>query len=546
MVRTRLSRPANYRPAWRLLLLLFLLLPVLYLAGAPAHSLPQEEAPSFSAPKSAGRSSGHSSRADSSQRTENPVIPGDFADPSVIRRGGVYYATGTSSEWAPHFPLFQSTDLLHWQPIGYVFPQTPAWAAASFWAPELFYHHGTYYVYYVARKKSDGISCIGVATSQNPAKGFTDRGILLEFGQEAIDPFVLEDNGQLYLTWKAYGLDQRPIEILGSRLSADGLRVEGEPFSLLRDEEKKGLEGQCLVKRGGYYYLFYSPGNCCGPGCSYQVAVARSAALRGPYARFAHNPVLAETGEWKCPGHGTLVTTADGKDLFLYHAYSKTAGAYTGRQGMLGAVVWDPATGWPALQPLGKNAAPVQNFRDDFAQGPLSNAWQWDFRHSQPTWHVARGALALTGRATADNLTGTALTVRPLTGTYTMTTEVAKRNAALQGLVLYGDAGQAVGIGVRNEAVEVWAVKDKKRMVLTETAVAASQPVQLKMTVAEGSWCRFFWRGNGQQWQEVTTGGAYYNGDFLPPWDRSPRPGLLHQGAETEPATFSFFEVAYQ
>ncbi|MBW3127710.1 family 43 glycosylhydrolase [Hymenobacter profundi] len=127
-------------------------------------------------------------------------MPGDFADPSAIRKGRVYYATGTSSEWAPHFPLFQSTDLLHWQPMGYVLPQTPAWAASSFWAPELFYRNGTYYVYYVARKKSNGVSCIGVATAQDPAKGFADHGIFLEFGKEAIDPFVLEDNGQLYIT----------------------------------------------------------------------------------------------------------------------------------------------------------------------------------------------------------------------------------------------------------------------------------------------------------------------------------------------------------
>src|SRR5690349_16342408 len=41
---------------------------------------------------------------------QQPVIPGDCADPSVIRVGNTYYATGTSSEWAPHYPLFKSTD----------------------------------------------------------------------------------------------------------------------------------------------------------------------------------------------------------------------------------------------------------------------------------------------------------------------------------------------------------------------------------------------------------------------------------------------------
>ncbi|QNE39800.1 family 43 glycosylhydrolase [Hymenobacter sp. NBH84] len=537
MAHIHLGSPAK----WTYLFLLALLA-VVGISYAASYSLLQKATMASLRPI---RSSSISNK-DSRPRQENPVIPGDFADPSIIRQGKVYYATGTSSEWAPHFPLFQSTDLLHWQPMGYVLPKTPDWAAASFWAPELFYRNGTYYVYYVARRKSDNVSCIGVATSSNPAQGFTDRGIVLAYGKEAIDPFVLEENGQLYITWKAYGLDQRPIELLGSRLSADGLRVEGEPFMLLRDDAKKGLEGQCLVKHGGYYYLFYSLGDCCGRHCSYQVEVARSATLRGPYTRSASNPILATTQEWKCTGHGTVVTSEEGKDYYLYHAYSKTADVYTGRQGMLGEVRWNESTGWPTIQPLGNAAAPVQNFRDEFAAKTLADAWQWDFRHSQPTWQVANGALSLTGRPTADNLTGTALTVRPLAGSYTLTTEVVKPNAALKGLVLYGDAGQAVGVGVRNNTVEVWEVKDKKRTVVRDAAVKASQPVQLKMAVQNGYQCRFFWRSNGKQWNELLTGNSFYNGDFLPPWDRSPRPGLLHQGSETELAVFGFFELAYQ
>lgn len=36
----------------------------------------------------------------------NPVIRGDVADPSILRIDDTYYATGTSSEWAPYYPLF--------------------------------------------------------------------------------------------------------------------------------------------------------------------------------------------------------------------------------------------------------------------------------------------------------------------------------------------------------------------------------------------------------------------------------------------------------
>ena len=484
---------------------------------------------------------------DSAGPKEKPLIPGDFADPSIIRTGNVYYATGTSSEWAPHFPLFKSTDLLHWQSLGYVFSKTPSWAGASFWAPELFYWKGTYYVYYVARRKKDRVSCIGVATSKDPSKGFTDQGILLEFGKEAIDPFVFEDNGSLYITFKAYGLDQRPIELLGCKLSNDGLKVEGEPFTLLRDDGKRGLEGQCLVKRNGQYYLFYSVGNCCGVRCNYEVEVARSAELRGPYTTFAHNPVITQTEFWKCPGHGTIVTSQEGKDFYLYHAYSKADDVYTGRQGMLAQVIWDKQTGWPVMQPWGQHSEINKSFRDDFSKPVLNDAWHWDFRNSQINWKIDDGILSLSGKPLENNLTGTALTVVPVSGNYEITTEVVNsNNASLKGLVLYGDADEAVGIGVKDKLVQVWEVKKNTNSVLQEELVDVRKPLQLKMKVEKGSECRFYWRNGEGDWNQMKLKVDYYNGSFLPPWDRSPRPGLIQQGTETEPAYFSFFDITYQ
>ena len=62
----------------------------------------------------------------------NPVIPGDVADPTIIRAGDVYYAAGTSSEWAPFYPLFQSYDLVNWRQVGHLFDEQPAWTKSSF------------------------------------------------------------------------------------------------------------------------------------------------------------------------------------------------------------------------------------------------------------------------------------------------------------------------------------------------------------------------------------------------------------------------------
>lgn len=482
--------------------------------------------------------------------TENAVIPGDFADPSIIRVGDTYYATGTSSEWAPHFPIFTSKNLADWKQTGYIFNQAPSWAASSFWAPELFYHDKTFYVYYVAKKKSDKISCIGVATATNPAQGFTDKGIVLPFGSEAIDPYIINEKGELYMTWKAYGLDKRPIEILGCKLSKDGLKPVGAPFTMLKDDERKGLEGQCLVKKDNYYYLFYSTGACCGRKCSYEVCVARSASLKGEFVRYENNPVLTESDQWKCPGHGTVVETKDHKYFYLHHAYNKKADVFTGRQGMLAEVLWDENTGWPQMADSrieDENLIKNTTFFDDFSASKLSLSWQWDFRNTKPLFKIKEGNLHLSGKTDTANKTGTALTVRPVTGNYDVTTSVVNRNVSLKGLVVYGDADQSVGIGIRNNTIEVFEVKNNKRTILNKKEEADKREVYFKISVEEGYKIRFFWSDTKNSWNEIKAGeNPYYNGDFLPLWDRSPRPGIFQYGETKEPAAFSFFKIRYQ
>lgn len=488
----------------------------------------------------------------------NAVIPGDFADPSIIKVGNTYYATGTSSEWAPHFPLFTSTDLVNWKQVGYVFNKTPAWTVGSFWAPELYYHNNTFYVYYVARRKSDNQSFIGVATAKDPLKGFTDHGIIIEHGKEAIDAHVLNDNGTLFLTFKAYGLEKRPIEILGCKLTPDGLKRAGDYFMLLRDEPRKGMEGQVLMKWNNHYYLFYSAGGCCGLRCDYNVRVARASTIEGPYTNFEENPILAENETWKCPGHGTFVEVAPNKYFYLYHAYSKKDDVFTGRQGMLDELNWKEYTGWPyftqgkspsvtnKLPNTAKSQKLNSNIHDDFNTAKLALYWQWDFRHTSPILNTQKGTLYLAGNTTANNPTGTALTLRPVSGNYELNTEVVNTNASLKGLTLYGDANQAVGIGIAGDTVQLWEVKDNKRKILSHQIVSQS-PVRLRMQVEKGSQLRFYWSAEKDQWNELKTGDqSYYDGRHLPPWDRSPRPGILQNGDANAPAAFSWFNITYK
>src|SRR5213592_3153875 len=87
------------------------------------------------------------------QTYKNPVIPGDFPDPTVIRVGDDFYAATTSGNWAPHFPLLHSRDLINWKIIGAVLTEMPKWAKGDLWAPEIIEDKGRYFVYYVGRRQ---------------------------------------------------------------------------------------------------------------------------------------------------------------------------------------------------------------------------------------------------------------------------------------------------------------------------------------------------------------------------------------------------------
>src|SRR4028119_2510638 len=81
------------------------------------------------------------------------VLPGDYPDPSIVKIGDTYWASATTSNWFPAYPLLKSKDLVNWETKGHIFNTMPAWADFYFWAPEMTYENGRVYVYYTAHKK---------------------------------------------------------------------------------------------------------------------------------------------------------------------------------------------------------------------------------------------------------------------------------------------------------------------------------------------------------------------------------------------------------
>lgn len=485
-------------------------------------------------------------------RAQNQArIVGDFADPSVISANGKYYAVGTSSEWAPHLPIYTSTDLREWKQVGFVFEKTPDWIASSFWAPEYYYQNGTYYVYYSAKRKSDGVSCIGVATSKFPDRGFVDQGIVVDYGTESIDAFVVRDGKDLYMTWKAYGLDKRPIELLGSKLSADGMKLEGEPFSILQDTAKIGIEGQSFIKKDGYYYMFYSAGACCGPGCDYHVQAVRSKTIRGPYEDVGESVLLGSNERWKCMGHGTFVTDKKGDNYYLFHGYSQDGTVFTGRQGLLAKLEWSDHNK-PVFDFIKNDSEDkVSSFSLDFKKIKRSAVFgQWDFRNSIPKIELNSTGLHLFPGEIKANDVGSVLTWRPASKTYDITAKLnllKSDKELLKGVVIYGDKDRALGLSVQGKKVIVWQASGEEYKILSSQEIPENaKEISLRLQTKDDLSCTASFSVEEGNWKVMEINDASsFSLKELAPWDRSPRPGLQVKGGPNEKAVFTELSLTY-
>lgn len=272
----------------------------------------------------------------------NPILDSDFPDPAVIHApDGYYYGYATQTlrdgKWI-NIQLARSTDLIHWEFLGDALPEKPDWAQETqdFWAPSVIFDGSTYFMYYSATPDvchvHEAGHALAVATSSSPAGPFVDMGmpLLLGAGFEYIDPMAFDDpaTGKHLLYW---GSGFQPIKV--QELAADRMSFvpESKQIDLIWPNGRNGafprlVEASWVLFHDGFYYLFYSGDNCCGPDAEYGVMVARSQSATGPFetleqAKGVPNSLMLERNDrWLAPGHNCLVTDNDGDVWMIYHA----------------------------------------------------------------------------------------------------------------------------------------------------------------------------------------------------------------------------------
>jgi xylan 1,4-beta-xylosidase len=469
------------------------------------------------------------------------VLRGDYPDPSVIKIGEEYWASATTSNWMPAYPLLKSKNLVNWKTVSHVFMKLPDWADYYFWAPELSYDNGKVYVYYAAHKKGGNL-CVGVASADRPEGPYTDHGPLICQEVGSIDAFPMRDeNGKLYLIWKEDANSVgKPTPIWAQQLNEERTKLIGERKELFRNDaswEVNLVEGVSMVRHGDYFYAFYAAAGCCGKTCTYGVGIARSKSLLGPWEKYAKNPLLATDDKWSCPGHGTPVDR-NGRHYFMYHAYDKNTNVYTGREGLLIEYRFTPDEWIEFIKNDQADEPSIKNVKDNFKGKSLCKQWQWSV-FQQPQYYVKGGEVYLSGGSgSAVNF----LALKMTTGNYSATVKVhAKKSTAIPGIAVIGDEKNLIAALCENNLVRVVQLKDGKETMVSRQDVKAGKKFHFRVIVFNANQIAFQYSGNGKSWHSIND--TPIDGSYLPPWDRALRVGVIADGEQTSFAVFDQFKL---
>lgn len=343
----------------------------------------------------------------------NPIIPGDFPDPDVIRVGDTYYMVTTTMYIFPGVTILKSHDLVNWEYCSNAIPRFDFGPAYNLqgdnryghgpWATSIKYHNGKFHLLFITLNEG-GFTCTATKAEgpweiKKLPKGFYDPGLFYD------------DDGKIYVAQGYSDISLTEVNESLAPLTKDSL--------IYRGNIRKGLEGTHVYKINGYYYLYSTYGGLDG----IQVAL-RSRNIYGPYEQ---KVVLQDTTKGINFGmhQGPLIDTQTGEWWTILFV---DRGPF-GRVPSLEPVTW--VDGWPMVGVNGKavikykkpgvgKTFPIKELptTDEFNGKALGMQWGWNHNPDSTKWSLSRrpGYLRLTTAAIATNFTTArnTLTQRPL------------------------------------------------------------------------------------------------------------------------------------
>jgi GH43 family beta-xylosidase len=253
----------------------------------------------------------------------------DCADPYVLKYNGVYYLYGTGGE--DGIKVYRSTNAVDWSAAagatnGYALHKNDVWGDKWFWAPEVYFLNGKFYMFYSAEEH------ISVAESSSPLGPFSQQAIRKKpFHPDIkeIDTHLfIDDDGKKYLYFVRFTGGN---EIWMAELNDDLYSIKEATLTRCFGSNASGwenstvaprarvVEGPFVLKHNGWYYLTYSANHYENP--NYGVGYAVSQSPNGPWTKFAGNPILTRNALIQGVGHHSFVTLGGGCRYMVYHSH---------------------------------------------------------------------------------------------------------------------------------------------------------------------------------------------------------------------------------
>lgn len=263
----------------------------------------------------------------------------NIGDPFVMKYKGKYYLYPTDRS-NKGFSVWVSDNMVDWVDKGLAFDRSHSenkWGTKKFWAPEVVEYKGVFYMTYSAAI-ADGKLKMRIASATDPTGPFVNYSepFFEDDKFSYIDGNILIDGDSIYMYYvkdcSRNIINGKHIsQIYVAQLSPDFKKLVEEPTLCIEPNQAweslakkyQWNEGPFAMKKDGLYYLFYSSNYFAS--IKYAVGYATSSSPKGPWTKYAGNPVLKKNRELLVsgPGHCCITTSPDDSEYFMvYHTHT--------------------------------------------------------------------------------------------------------------------------------------------------------------------------------------------------------------------------------
>lgn len=287
------------------------------------------------------------------QTVQNPVCP-TGNDPWVVEHNGSYYYcySGGNGVFVGKIPSIHLVNEATARKV-YTAPGGTMYSA-EYWAPELHYVKGEWYIYVAADDGENANHRMYVlkGTSQNPTDPFTMVGQITDPTDKwAIDGTVLQMGDELYFVWSGWEGDENVAQNIYIAHMSDPCTIDSERVLLSTPTyywETKGAppsinEGPTALVHDGKVFIVYSAsGSWTDSYCLGLLTLTGDDPMdAASWSKSAKSVFRMKKGVAYGPGHCSFSTAVDGSIWMIYHANLTAGTGWGGRSTWIAPVTFD-------------------------------------------------------------------------------------------------------------------------------------------------------------------------------------------------------------